>query len=85
MDDKNIMENLLLTAKGMCDLYSHGTIESSTVNVHGAFNTALNDTLCMQDGLYKKMAEQGWYPAEQAEQQQMQKVKQKYNMSSQNN
>ena len=30
MDDKCIMENLLLTTKGVCDLYLHGTIESST-------------------------------------------------------
>ncbi len=28
MDDKCIMENLLHTAKGVCDLYLHGTIES---------------------------------------------------------
>lgn len=29
MDDRCIMENLLLTTKGVCDLYLHGTIESS--------------------------------------------------------
>ena len=28
MDDKCIMENLLLTTKGVCDLYMHGTIEA---------------------------------------------------------
>ena len=46
MDDKCIMENLLLTEKGVCDLYVHGTIESSTTNVHQTFNQALNDSLC---------------------------------------
>ena len=30
MDDKCIMEGLLLDAKGVCDLYMHGAIESST-------------------------------------------------------
>lgn len=85
MDDKCIMEDILLTTKGMCDLYMHGTIESSTANVHSAFNTALNDTLCMQDNIYKKMAEKGWYPAEQAEQQKIDKVKQKFSMTNQNN
>lgn len=30
MDDKNLMEDVLLTVKGACDLYLHGTIESST-------------------------------------------------------
>ena len=53
MDDKNIMENLLLTEKGVCDLFLHGTIESNTANVHQTFSTALNDSLCMQDEIYK--------------------------------
>ncbi len=78
MDDKCIMENLLLTTKGVCDLYMHGTIESGTANVHSAFDTALNDALCMQNDLYNKMAAKGWYPTEQAEQQKMQQVKQKF-------
>ena len=84
MDDKCIMENILLTEKGVCDLFLHGTIESSTANVHQAFNTALNDSLCMQDELYKKMAQKGWYPTEQAEEQTIQKVKQKFSNSSSN-
>ena len=84
MDDKCIMENSLLTEKGVCDLFLHGTIESSTANVHQAFNTALNDSLCMQDELYKKMAQKGWYPTEQAEEQKIQKVKQKFSNSSSN-
>ena len=41
MDDKCIMENILLTEKGVCDLFLHGTIESSTANVHQAFNLSL--------------------------------------------
>ena len=78
MNDRFIMENLLLTTKGVCDLYMHGTIESSTDNVHQAFNTALNDSLCMQDTLYDKMAAKGWYPVEQAEQNKINAVKQKF-------
>lgn len=78
MDDKCIMENLLLTSKGVCDLYLHGTIEASTANVHQVFDQALNDSLCMQDNIYKKMAAKGWYPAEQAEQTKITKVKNKF-------
>ncbi len=78
MDDKNIMENLLLTTKGVCELYMHGTIEANTANVRGAFSSALNDSLCMQDDIYKKMSAKGWYPTEQAEQQKIQNLKQKY-------
>ena len=74
MDDKCIMENLLLTTKGVCDLYMHGTIESSSENVHQAFDKALNDSLCMQDDIYKKMSAKGWYQMEQAEQEKIQKV-----------
>ena len=59
MDDKNLMENILLLEKGVCDLFMHGTIESPTANVHQAFCGALNESLCMQDTLYDKMAAKG--------------------------
>lgn len=78
MDDKCLMENILLTTKGVCDLYMHGAIESSTSTVHTTFDAALKDSLCIQDELYQKMAAKGWYPTEQAEQQKIQKVKQKF-------
>ncbi|WP_143319746.1 spore coat protein [Clostridium sp. HBUAS56010] len=78
MDDKCIMENLLNTTKGVCDLYMHGTIESATMNVHQTFDNALKESLCMQDSIYKKMSAKGWYPTEQAEQQKITKVKNQY-------
>jgi len=78
MNDKNLMENILLLEKGMCDLLMHGTVESSTGNVHQAFSGALNETLCMQDTTYAKMSAKGWYPSEQAEQTKINTVKQKF-------
>lgn len=78
MNDQDIMENLLLTTKGVCDLYLHGTVESNTQNVHTAFDQALGESLCMQDGLYQKMTAQGWYPTEQAPQQQIDQVRNKF-------
>ena len=80
MDDKNVMENLLLLEKGVCDLYMHGTIESSTKNVHQVFNSALEDSLRIQDKIYSEMEQKGWYPTEQVEQQKIQNVKQKFEM-----
>ncbi len=80
MNDKNLMETLLLLEKGGCDLFMHGTIESSTDNVHQAFSSALNEALCMQDTIYDKMAAKGWYPTEQAEQSKVSTVKQKFSM-----
>ena len=78
MNDKEIMEGILLTTKGVCDLYLHGSIESSTPNVHDAFNTALNDAICMQKDLYSTMQSRGWYPTQQAQSQSIQQVRQKY-------
>lgn len=78
MNDRDIMEGILLTTKGVCDLYMHGSIESGTPNVHQAFNTALNDALCMQSNIYKQMSDRGWYSTEQVQPQKLQQVKQKY-------
>lgn len=78
MDDRSIMENLLLTTKGVCDLYLHGTIESPSPNVHQVFDRALGESICMQDNIYKKMSARGWYTTEEAEQQKIQKLKSQY-------
>lgn len=78
MNDRDIIENLILTTKGVCDLFMHGAIESSTANVHQAFSTALNDCLSNQDTLYKEMSGHGWYTTEEAQQQHIQQVKQKF-------
>lgn len=82
MDDKNLMENILLLEKGVCDLFLHGAIESSTANVHQTFSAALNTSLNMQDTIYDKMSSKGWYPTEQAEQNKVSSVKQKFSSSS---
>lgn len=78
MNDQAIMENLLQTAKGSCDMYMHGTIESTTQNVHSTFDDALKESLCMQNSIYQKMSQKGWYPTQQAEQQKITDVKNKF-------
>ncbi len=78
MNDKEIMENLLLTTKGVCDLYLHGSIESATPTVHQAFHSALDSAICMQNDIYQKMSEHGWYTTQQAQPQSIQQVKQKF-------
>lgn len=78
MNDRDIMEGILLTTKGICDLYMHGAIESATPNVHQVFSSALNDTLNIQNCIYSDMAGHGWYTAQQAQPQQLQQVKQKF-------
>ena len=80
MNDQAIMETLLNTTKGVCDLYMHGTVESATQNVHQAFDTALCDSLDMQEDIYKQMTAKGWYQTQQADAQQIAQVHQKYAM-----
>ena len=78
MDDKNLMQNLLLLEKGCCDLYMHGAVESGTQNVHLAFNSAFADSLSMQNEIYTKMAGKGWYSIKPVEQQKIDTVKQQF-------
>ena len=78
MQDRELMENELLVIKGVCDLYLHGAIESSTAEVHQAFQDALEESLNIQNKLYNLMAEKGWYKTETAEQQKINTTKQQY-------
>ncbi len=78
MQDQVIMDNILTSVKYACDIFMHGTIESTTPNVNTAFKQALNDCLCMQNDIYAKMEQKGWYPSSQAPQQQIEQTKQKY-------
>ena len=82
MEDKDLMEKELLIIKGVCDLYLHGTIESTTAEVHVAFKDALNESLDIQNKLYNLMAEKGWYKTENAEQTKIDQLKQKFSSNS---
>ena len=79
MEDKDLMENELLVIKGVCDLYLHGTIESSTAEVHQAFKCALNESLDIQNKIFNLMSEKGCYKMDTDEQQKIDTVKQKFN------
>ncbi len=78
MEDRDLMENELLVIKGVCDLYLHGTLESTTAEVHCAFKEALNISLDIQNKLYNLMAEKGWYKTDTAEQTKIDAAKNKY-------
>lgn len=78
MDDRELMENMLMLEKGACDLLMHGTIESSSPDVHHAFTCSLNSSLQMQEQIYEKMQQKGWYPTQQVERQKVDQVRQKF-------
>ena len=78
MNDKELMEQELLVSKGVCDLYLHGCIEASTLEVHNAFKEALNESLDIQNKIFNLMNQKGWYQMQPIEQQQIDTVKQKF-------
>lgn len=61
MNDKQIMENILLLLKGTCEVYVHGTEEASNKKVHEVLKETLAEILKMQYEVYTKMTECGWY------------------------
>jgi spore coat protein CotF len=77
-NDKNVMENLLLLEKGACDLYMHGAVEASDQRVFSSFTSALQQSLQLQNRIYTKMKEKGWYAPEMAQQDKVNQLKQKF-------
>ena len=78
MDDKNLMQNLLLLEKGCCELYMHGAVESANQNVLSAFSAAYDDSLSMQGEIFSKMTEKGWYSPKQVEQQKVDDLRRQF-------
>mgnify|MGYP003487910373 CR=1 FL=1 len=69
-NDRNVMENLLLLEKG--------AIEASDAQVFNSFSSALNQSLQLQNQIYTKMKEKGWYAPEQAQSDKVNQLKQKF-------
>jgi spore coat protein CotF len=78
MTDKEYMEDVLLTAKTLTGLYHYATQESVTPPLHSQFQTNLNETLGMQNSIFCTMQQNGWYPVQQAQAQQVSQVRTKF-------
>ena len=78
MEDKDLMENHLLIVKGVCDLYLHGMIESTSQDVHTKFQNALNEELNIQNKIYNLMKDRGWYKTDEAESNKLAMAKSKF-------
>lgn len=59
--DKQIFENYLLVLKGTVEVYIHGTLESSNIDVHDALKSGLDNILLMQEETYQLMQNNNWY------------------------
>ena len=80
MTDKEYMEDILLTSKQLTNLYHTATQESSTENLHTQFQDNMNQSLDQQHQIFSTIAQKGWYPQEQADMQQINKVRTKFMM-----
>ncbi|MCM1052758.1 MAG: spore coat protein [Ruminococcus sp.] len=61
MNDKILMENMLLLLKSTTEVFVHGTLESSNKAVHNVLKNGLDEILKLQNNLYNKMTEFGFY------------------------
>lgn len=61
MNDQILMDNMLLLLKSTVEVFVHGSLESSTKAVHNALKNGLDEIIKLQDELYRKMTEYGWY------------------------
>jgi len=61
MNDRLLMENILLLLKSTVEVYVHGSLESTNKPVHNVLKSNLDEIIKMQDETYKKMTENGWY------------------------
>lgn len=81
MSDKELMTDILTSEKALSALYHYAVQESSSEPLHCDFKNILNDALQDQNNVFKSMEQKGWYPMEQAPQQQVDKVKNKFSAS----
>lgn len=61
MDDQLILDNYLLILKSTVEVYVHGTLESSNLDVKSLLQESLNETLNHQKDTYQEMTKYGWY------------------------
>ncbi len=61
MNDKLIMESILLLLKSTVEVYVHGTLEASNKTIHSVLKNGLDDIMKMQFATFNKMNECGWY------------------------
>ena len=61
MNNKLLYETMLLILKSNMEVYTHGTLESSNKDVRKTIQKGLDTTLKLQEELYSKMEEYGWY------------------------
>ncbi|MBR3661135.1 MAG: spore coat protein [Bacilli bacterium] len=67
MNDQVLMDNYLLILKSCVEVYVHGTLESSNLDVKKLLNNSLNTILDSQKNTYELMTKYGWYQTNNVE------------------
>jgi spore coat protein CotF len=81
MTDKEYMEDLLMTSKTLNGLYHTATQEASTEALRRQFKSIHSDTIEIQHNIFSAMQQNGWYPMQQAQPQQINQVRSKFQAS----
>ncbi len=76
--EQDLFNDILVSEKHLCTTYETAVTEAATPNIRKEFEQVLNDTLCIQDDVFKAMSERGWYKVEQAQQTKIDEAKNKY-------
>lgn len=66
MEERFYFENLLNMSKSLTSVLYNATVEASTPDVRNTYNTLLFNALEVQNAVYKKMEEKGWYNSKPA-------------------
>ncbi len=81
MDDRLILDNYLLILKSTVEVFVHGTLESSNLDVKELLQESLNETLDHQKNTYEEMVKYGWYQVQNIENNKIQETLNKVNQN----
>lgn len=76
--DQERMEDLLSSQKSITGLYNTAANECATNGLQSELMTILGEEHRIQMELFTEMQKRGWYPVEQAEQQKIQQIRDRF-------
>ena len=76
--EQDLMNDLLMSEKQLCTIYSTAVTEAATPNIRQQFENALSTTFCSQDNVFKAMSSKGWYQLENAQSNKISEAKTKF-------
>ncbi|ABR47126.1 Coat F domain protein [Alkaliphilus metalliredigens QYMF] len=77
--EKELMNDLLASEKQVTSAYNTGITESSCSNLRQHLTKCLTDSQEIQYQIFNSMSQRGWYPTKEAQSQDVQSAKTKYN------